>query len=85
MCKLCNEGNPQNHSSSRRDFLKASAATGVAATGAQLFSPRPVAAHDSDVPEDSGRRYIIRGGAVMSMDPDGPTCLSRERRSSPSA
>jgi 5-methylthioadenosine/S-adenosylhomocysteine deaminase len=73
MCKLCDEGNPQNHSSSRRDFLKASAATGVAATGTLLFSPRPAAAHDSDVPEDSGRRgrrYIIRGGAVMSMDPE---------------
>jgi 5-methylthioadenosine/S-adenosylhomocysteine deaminase len=72
MCKLCDEGNPQNHSSSRRDFLKATAATGVAATGANLFSPRHASAHDSDVPEDSGRhgrRYIIRGGSVMSMDP----------------
>jgi len=73
MCKLCDEGNPQNHSSSRRDFLKATAATGVAAAGADLFTPRPATAHDSDVPEDSGRRgrrLIIRGGAVMSMDPD---------------
>jgi 5-methylthioadenosine/S-adenosylhomocysteine deaminase len=72
MCKLCDEGNPQNHSSSRRDFLKATAATGVAATGANLFSPRPAPAHDSDVPEDTGRhrrRYVIRGGSVMSMDP----------------
>ena len=72
MCKLCDEGNPQNHSSSRRDFLKATAATGVAAAGVDLFTPRPATAHDSDVPEDSGRRgrrYIIRGGSVMSMDP----------------
>src|SRR5258705_3408607 len=72
MCKLCDEGNPQNHSSSRRDFLKATAATGFAATGANLFAPRPAPAHDSDVPEDSGRhgrRYVIRGGSVMSMDP----------------
>ncbi len=34
MCKLCDEGNRQNHSSSRRDFLKTTAATGVAATAA---------------------------------------------------
>ncbi|MGH7304371.1 MAG: twin-arginine translocation signal domain-containing protein [Candidatus Rokuibacteriota bacterium] len=72
MCRLCDEGNPQTHSSSRRDFLKASAATGVAVTGASLFAARPAPAHDSDVPEDTGRRgrrYVIRGGAVMSMDP----------------
>jgi cytosine/adenosine deaminase-related metal-dependent hydrolase len=72
MCKLCDEGNPQNHSSSRRDFLKATAATGVVA-GADLFSPRPAPAHESGVPENTGRRgrrYIIRGGAVMSMDPN---------------
>jgi cytosine/adenosine deaminase-related metal-dependent hydrolase len=72
MCKLCDEGNPQNHSSSRRDFLKATAATGAAAAAADLFSPRPAPAHESDAPEDSGRngrRYVIRGGSVMSMDP----------------
>ena len=72
MCKLCDEGNPQNHSSSRRDFLKATAATGVAAASADLFTPRRVTARDSDPPEDAGRRgrrYIIRGGAVMTMDP----------------
>jgi cytosine/adenosine deaminase-related metal-dependent hydrolase len=79
MCKLCDEGIPQNHSSSRRDFLKATAATGVAAAGVDLFAPRPVAAHDGDAPEDTGRRgrrYVIRGGSVMSMDPtvgDFPT------------
>ena len=73
MCKLCDEGNPQPHSSSRRDFLKATAATGVAAASVDLFAPRPAPAHDSDVPEDTGRRgrrYVIRGGAVMSMDPN---------------
>jgi 5-methylthioadenosine/S-adenosylhomocysteine deaminase len=76
MCKLCDEGKPQDHSGSqlgRRDFLKATAATGVAATGLNLFAARPAAAHDGgDPPEDHGRRdrrYIIRGGAVMSMDP----------------
>src|SRR5215813_3361604 len=67
------EGIPQSHSDSRRDFLKATAATGVAAAGLNLFTARPAAAHDDDDgPKDTGRpgrRYIIRGGAVMSMDP----------------
>src|SRR5437660_1794350 len=73
MCTLCDEGIPQIHSSSRRDFLKATAATGVAAAGANLFAARPAAAADGDVPADTGRRgrrYIIRGGSVMSMDPN---------------
>ena len=77
MCKMCDAGIPQTHSSSRRDFLKATAATGAgaAATGAaDLFRPRPAAAHGGP-PEDTGRRgrrYIIRGGAVMTMDPSMP-------------
>src|SRR5882672_150977 len=75
MCILCQNGNPQNHLG-RRDFLKTAAATGAAATGASLFAARPAAAHDGDDgPEDSGkhgRRYIIRGGAVMTMDPSMP-------------
>jgi cytosine/adenosine deaminase-related metal-dependent hydrolase len=72
MCRLCEEGNPQDHSSSRRDFLKATAVTGAAAAAADLFSPRPAPAHEDDPPEDSGRhgrRLLIRGGSVMSMDP----------------
>jgi 5-methylthioadenosine/S-adenosylhomocysteine deaminase len=74
MCKLCDDGSPQSHSGSRRDFLKATAASGVAAAGANLFTARPAAAHgDHDDPlEDHGRRgrrYVIRGGSVMSMDP----------------
>src|SRR5712671_4003356 len=78
MCILCIQGKPQDHSGSpsgsqlgRRDFLKASTAT-AAAAGMGLFAARPAAAHDDDAPEDSGRRgrrYIIRGGHVMSMDP----------------
>src|SRR5262249_5375239 len=62
----------QDHSSSRRDFLKATVATGVAASGANLFAARPAAADREDPPEDHGRRgrrYIIRGGSVMSIDP----------------
>src|SRR5437870_3652864 len=73
MCKLCDEGNPQSRSGSRRDFLKVTAASGVAAAGANLFAARPVGARSDDPPEDhgrQGRRYVIRGGSVMSMDPD---------------
>src|SRR5438094_9999359 len=76
MCKLCDEGNPQNHSRSsrsRRDFFKATAAAGVAAAGFNPFAARPAAADGGDPPADSGRpgrRYVIRGGSVMSLDPN---------------
>jgi cytosine/adenosine deaminase-related metal-dependent hydrolase len=77
MCTLCDAGQPQDHSRSasvtqlgRRDFLKASTA---AAAGASLFAASPAAAKDGDeAPRDSGRRgrrYVIRGGHVMTMDP----------------
>jgi 5-methylthioadenosine/S-adenosylhomocysteine deaminase len=70
MCILCNRGKPQNHFGSRRSFLKGAAATGAAVAGLNLFAPRPARA-DDDMPGDSGkngRRYVIRGGAVMTMD-----------------
>ena len=76
MCRLCDEGKPQNHHfGSRRGFFKAAAATGAAATAFDLLAAGPAAARDdkdSKAPDDSGqhgRRYVIRGGAVMSMDP----------------
>ena len=76
MCRLCDEGRPQNHAGhsfgSRRKFLKAAAATSVAASSFNLFMPRPARADFDDMFQDSGRagrRYIIRGGSVMSMDP----------------
>jgi 5-methylthioadenosine/S-adenosylhomocysteine deaminase len=73
MCNLCQAGFPQNHSASRRKFLKGAAATGVAASALNLFAPRPAAANfDNDMPRDTGRpgrRYLIRNGIVMSMDP----------------
>jgi 5-methylthioadenosine/S-adenosylhomocysteine deaminase len=76
MCKLCDEGTPQDHTRSqlgRRDFLKASTATAAAAAGMSLFAARTAAAQDDlDPPRDSGRpgrRYVIRDGYVMSMDP----------------
>jgi 5-methylthioadenosine/S-adenosylhomocysteine deaminase len=75
MCKLCQQGIRQNHFGSRRNFLKGAAATGVAAASLDLFASRPAAAQFADAanpPRDSGRpnrRYVIRGGSVMSMDP----------------
>ncbi len=76
MCRLCDEGKPQDHAGSqlgRRDFLKASTATAAAAAGMSLFAARPARADDgNEAPADSGRRgrrYVIRGGHVMSMDP----------------
>ncbi|MFM2068804.1 MAG: hypothetical protein RLZZ584_3713 [Pseudomonadota bacterium] len=75
MCRLCDEGRPQRHWNSRRGFLKATAAAATAASagGLSLFAPRPALAHDGEhAPEGSGRpgrRYLIKGGAVMTMDP----------------
>jgi len=74
MCMLCAQGKPQNHFGTRRNFLKGAAATGAVA-GLNLFAPRPAAAQlasPATPPQDSGkpgRRYVIRGGSVMSMDP----------------
>ena len=83
MCTLCDQGKPQDHSRKpqssqlgRRDFLKASTATAAAAAGASLFAANRARAHDDDDgPQDSGRRgrrYVIRGGSVMTMDPSMP-------------
>ena len=70
MCVLC--GGRLNHIASRRSFLKGAAATGVAASALNLFDARPAQAQDGGPPRDSGRpgrRILIRGGSVMSMDP----------------
>jgi 5-methylthioadenosine/S-adenosylhomocysteine deaminase len=70
MCRLCEQGRLQEHFSSRRHFLKAAAATGITAASLNLFATRPAAADQP--PADCGkpgRRFIIRGGSVMSLDP----------------
>jgi cytosine/adenosine deaminase-related metal-dependent hydrolase len=72
MCKLCDAGWRQNHFGSRRNFLKGAAAAGAAVASLNLFAPRRAMADGDDPPQDSGRagrRYVIRGGSVMSMDP----------------
>ena len=71
MCKLCDAGQPQDHSGSRRDFIKTAAAGGTAAAGMSLLGALPAAAQGVSAPRDTGaagRRYLIRGGAVLSMD-----------------
>jgi cytosine/adenosine deaminase-related metal-dependent hydrolase len=58
-------------SGSRRDFLKASTATAVSAAAMNLLNAAPADAAPG-LPTDSGkpgRRYVIRGGHVMSLDP----------------
>jgi cytosine/adenosine deaminase-related metal-dependent hydrolase len=80
MCILCDRGRTPRLWNSRRGFLKAAAAGAAMAGGASaLFGAAPaLAANDgrddseARAPEFSGqhgRRYLIRGGAVMSMDP----------------
>jgi 5-methylthioadenosine/S-adenosylhomocysteine deaminase len=64
MCKLCDWGQPQNHLGSRRNFLKGAAA------GLNRFAIRPALADRPPVDcGKPGRRYVIRGGSVMSLDP----------------
>src|SRR5687767_2323807 len=71
MCILCK--GTFDHFASRRGFLKGAAATGAATAALNLFAARPASAHDDSdgPPQDSGRpgrRYLIRGGSVMSME-----------------
>ena len=71
MCILCAHGKPQNHSTSRRNFLKGTAATGLAASAIGLLGPQAEATDDGP-PRDSGRpgrRYVIRNGYVLTMEP----------------
>jgi cytosine/adenosine deaminase-related metal-dependent hydrolase len=58
---------------SRREFLKASTATAVFAAAANDLGASPADAQPGQGPPADtgkpGRRYVIRGGHVMSMDP----------------
>jgi cytosine/adenosine deaminase-related metal-dependent hydrolase len=77
MCRLCLEKFQARFASSRRNFMKGAAAAGLTASTLNLFAPRAANARgnrngDHGPPRDSGRhgrRYVIRNGAVMSMDP----------------
>jgi len=76
MCQLCAARFRQKHFGSRRSFLKGAAATGIAAAGGlKLFAPRPALADAGGLPSGTGtpgRRYLLRGGIVMTMDPNTP-------------
>ena len=67
-CKRCEP----DHSLARRDFLKSISAVGAAAaTGAGLLHAPAAAAQSTPLPARTGSaatRYVIRGGAVLSMD-----------------
>src|SRR5215469_1701030 len=73
MCILCDPGKPQFHSTSRRNFLKGTAATGLAAGAMTLLGPSAEAqGHNVNPPPhtgEPGRRYVIRNGYVMTMEP----------------
>src|SRR5204863_557311 len=70
MCRLCIEGRRHKRLGSGGDFLVGTAVTGVTAAGLNLFAPRLAAADDPPIDSGrAGRRYIIRGGSVMSLDP----------------
>ena len=70
MCRLCDEFRARKHLGSRRSFLKGAVATGFAAAGLNLFAARPAMADDPLMDSGRpGRRYVIRGGSVMSLDP----------------
>jgi len=80
MCKLCDEGRPQDHGpdegeqrwNPRRGFLKAAGASAAAGAATSIFSAPARAESNEREPEHSGRhgrRYLIKGGSVLSMDP----------------
>lgn len=73
MCRLCNPKTPQRPCPTRRDFLKVGAAAGAASTAgfAMAGSAQAQDVAASTLPEGvgtPGRRVLIKGGAVLSMD-----------------
>lgn len=73
MCRLCGPKTPQLPCPTRRDFLKASAIAGAAGTTGLALSGSAHAqqAAAASLPEGlgvPGRRVLIKGGAVMTMD-----------------
>src|SRR5262245_20283604 len=76
MCARCDRGEPTLHSTSRRNFLKGTTATGLAAGAMGLFGSSAEAQGLSLVPPPPtgrpGQRYVIRNGYVMTMEPGTP-------------
>src|SRR5262245_27111406 len=73
MCILCDRSKLRLPSTSRRNFLKGTAATGLAAGAMGLFgSSADAQGHHINPPPHTGRpgrRYVIRNGYVMTMEP----------------
>jgi len=76
MCILCDRGKAQLPSTSRRNFLKGTAATGLAAGATGLLgSSAEAQGHNVNPPPQTGRpgrRYVIRNGYVLTMEPGTP-------------
>ena len=77
MCILCDRGSPQAHLTSRRNFLKGTAATGLAAGAMGLLGTSAAVAQGVAVSPPlhtgtPGRRYVIRNAYVMTMEPGTP-------------
>src|SRR5215470_3141288 len=76
MCILCHRGKQQLPSTTRRDFLKGTAATGLAAGAMGLAgSSAEAQGHNVNPPPHTGNpgvRYVIRNGFVMTMEPGTP-------------
>lgn len=74
MCKLCEDAarSRAGEGASRRDFLKVSAGAGAAiGLGASAAGATRAAAQAADLPAgigENGRRTLIKGGYVLSMD-----------------
>ncbi|MEX2126695.1 MAG: amidohydrolase family protein [Xanthobacteraceae bacterium] len=69
MCNRCESGHVHRHSISRRNLLRTAAAAAV--IGPTLFNAIPARAQADAPPAGSGgagRRYVLRGGAVLSMN-----------------
>ena len=75
MCQLCDDGQPQDHSTSpygsRRDFLKTSAASAAAAAAMSLLSPSAVAADPGPPQGPRQARAPLRHPRWL-RDVDGP-------------
>jgi cytosine/adenosine deaminase-related metal-dependent hydrolase len=72
MCDLCDQGRPQDHSESRRDFMKTAAVAGAVAGASTLLASGAATAQTGSAPDASGtpgRKVLFRNGAVLSMDP----------------
>tara|TARA_R110000751_G_scaffold288076_4_gene393252 strand:- start:104588 stop:106114 length:1527 start_codon:yes stop_codon:yes gene_type:complete len=78
MCRLCNPKTPQAACPTRRGFLTTAAVGGAAAVAGAGFAQPAMAQSDGKMPNAAstmpeglgtpGRRVLLKGGAVLSMD-----------------